>query len=117
MTIALSGLPADCAFLYIDDIIVIGCSINHHLQNLEQVFNRFRERNLKLNPAKCNFFCSDVTYLGHHISYEGIKPDESKFSAIVNFPTPKNADEVRRFVAFCNYYRRFIPYFAELANL
>ena len=116
MTIALSGLPADSAFLYIDDIIVIGCSIEHHLANLQLVFEKLRQRNLKLNPAKCHFFCSDVTYLGHHISNEGIKPDESKFSAIKKFPTPQSADDVRRFVAFCNYYRRFIPYFAELAH-
>lgn len=116
MTIALSGLPADCAFLYIDDIIVIGCSVTHHLQNLKLVFDKLRQRNLKLNPAKCNFFCSDVTYLGHHISNEGIQPDKSKFSAIKDFPVPQNADDVRRFVAFCNYYRRFIPYFAEIAH-
>lgn len=116
MTIALSGLPPECAFLYIDDIIVIGCSIDHHLANLEKVFFKLQQCNLKLNPAKCNFFCADVTYLGHHISAEGIQPDKSKFSAIANYPEPQNADEVRRFVAFCNYYRRFIPYFSDITN-
>lgn len=115
MTIALSGLPPECAFLYIDDIIVMGCSVSHHLKNLECVFTKLREHNLKLNPSKCVFFASDVTYLGHHISEKGIQPDRSKFSAIENYPTPKDADEVRRFVAFCNYYRRFIQNFAEIA--
>lgn len=115
MTIALSGLPLECAFLYIDDIIVIGCTIEHHLKNLEHVFEKLRYYNLKLNPSKCNFFCADVTFLGHHISADGIQPDKSKYSVISKYPTPKNADEVRRFVAFCNYYRRFIPYFSELA--
>lgn len=65
-----------------------------------------------MNPAKCNFFCADVNYLGHHISADGIQPDKSKFSVISNYPEPQNADEVRRFVAFCNYYRRFVPYFS-----
>lgn len=46
----------------------------------------------------------------------GIQPDKSKYNVISNFPIPKNADDVRRFVAFCNYYRRFIPYFSELAS-
>lgn len=68
MTIALSGLPPECAFLYIDDIIVIGCSVKHHLQNLENVFKKLQHFNLKLNLDKCNFFCVDVTFLGHHIS-------------------------------------------------
>lgn len=116
MTIALSGLPPQCAFLYIDDIIVVGCSINHHLMNLENVFEHLAKYNLKLNPSKCHFFCADVTYLGHHISRLGIQPDKSKYNAISNFPVPKNADDVRRFVAFCNYYRRFIPYFSDLAS-
>lgn len=40
------------------------------------------------------FFCSDMAYLGHHISNEGIIPDESKFLAINNFLTPKDADDV-----------------------
>ncbi|XP_058840351.1 mucin-4-like, partial [Topomyia yanbarensis] len=94
MTIALSGLPPECAFLYIDDIIVIGCSIDHHLKNLERVFTKLQQFNLKLNPAKCHFFCADVTYLGHHISAEGIQPDKEKFSVIEKYPVPQNADEV-----------------------
>lgn len=116
MTIALSGLPPECAFLYIDDIIVMGCSVNHHLKNLESVFAKLRQHNLKLNPAKCNFFRPDVTYLGHHISEKGIQPDKSKFSAIEKYPIPNNTEDVRRFVAFCNYYRRFIKNFAEIAH-
>lgn len=115
MTIALSGLPPECAFLYIDDIIVVGCSVNHHLDNLEKVFQKLRNYNLKLNPAKCRFFCADVTYLGHHISAQGIQPDKSKYSSISNYPQPQNVDDVRRFVAFCNYYRRFVPYFSDKA--
>lgn len=47
MTIALSGLPLECAFLYIDDIIVIGCTMEHHLKNLENVFEKLRNFNLK----------------------------------------------------------------------
>ena len=116
MSIALSGLPPHCAFLYIDDIIVVGCSINHHIENLREVFQHLRKYNLKLNPAKCHFSKNEVTYLGHHISKDGIQPDDNKYSTIINYPVPKNADEVRRFVAFCSYYRRFIKNFADIAN-
>lgn len=116
MAIAMAGLTPEVAFLYIDDIIVIGCSQSHHLKNLTIVFKRLRERNLKLNPEKCQFFQTEVIYLGHKISVEGVSPDPSKYEAIKNYPTPKNADEIRRFVAFCNYYRRFVPNFAEIAQ-
>lgn len=115
MTIAMTGLNPEVAFLYIDDIIVIGCSTEHHLNNLRKVFERLRKYNLKLNPSKCNFFKKEVTYLGHNISDKGILPDSSKFEAIINYPVCKTADDVRRFVAFCNYYRKFIKNFAQIA--
>lgn len=116
MTIALSGLPPECAFLYIDDIIVIGCSIQHHISNLQEVFQCLRKHNLKLNPSKCQFFRSEVTFLGHHVSDIGIQPDKNKYETILNYPEPTNSDETRRFVAFCNYYRRFIPNFAHICS-
>lgn len=114
MSIALSGLSPECAFLYIDDVIVVGCSIEHHLKNLRKVFECFRQRNLKLNPSKCNFFKTEVTFLGHNVTDKGILPDSSKYDVIKNYPTPQNADQVRSFVAMCNYYRRFIPNFATI---
>lgn len=115
MSIAFSGLPPDQAFLYVDDIIVIGCSVQHHLENLENVFKVFRKFNLKLNPYKCNFFRPDVTFLGHKCTNKGLLPDDSKIKTIEKYPTPTDKDSVKRFVAFANYYRRFIRNFASLA--
>ena len=112
MAIAMAGLTPEHAFIYIDDIVVIGCSLRHHLENLEKVFKRLRQYNLKLNISKCKFLRTEVTYLGHKITNKGILPDDSKFEAIKNYPIPKNADDVRRFVAFCNYYRKFVENFA-----
>lgn len=115
MTIAMSGLTPELAFVYIDDIIVVGCSMQHHLHNLSVVFERIRKYNLKLNLSKCKFFNTEVTYLGHRITDRGILPDSSKYDTVKNYPVPKNSDEVRRFVAFCNYYRKFVPNFATIA--
>lgn len=115
LTIALSGLESE-AFLYVDDIIVFGCSLKHHNENLMNVFTRLSKYNLKLNAGKCCFLRPEVVYLGHLITANGIKPDPSKYEAISKYPIPRNSDDVRRFVAFCNYYRRFIKNFAETAN-
>lgn len=116
ITIAMAGLTPECAFVYIDDIIITGCTVKHHIDNLMNVFNRLRQYNLKLNPEKCSFFKNEVTYLGHKITDKGIYPDETKYNIIKNYPVPKTADEVRRFIAFCNYYRKFVRNFAHLAN-
>lgn len=53
MNIAMAGLTPEIAFIYIDDIVIVGCSINHHLKKLFEVFRRLRFYNLKLNPFKC----------------------------------------------------------------
>jgi hypothetical protein len=116
MTISMAGLTPEVAFLYVDDLVVFGCSPEHHNKNLIKVFERLERYNLKLNPKKCAFMQPSVTYLGHVISDQGISPDPSKFEILLNYPVPENADEVRRFVAFCNYYRRFVPNFADLAQ-
>lgn len=115
MTIALSGLVTK-AFLYVDDDIIFGCSLNHHNENLVQVFERMRKYNLRLNPQKCNFLQPEVTYLGHLFTPNGIKTDPTKYSVVKNYPIPKSADDTKRFVAFCNYYRRFIEDFAFIAK-
>lgn len=115
MHLAFSGLPADKLFIYIDDIIVLGKSERDHLENLRTTFQRCRDRNLKINPSKCNFFRTEVLFLGHLCTSKGIRPDPSKFSAISDYPTPTNSDAVRRFVAMANYYRKFIPKFSVIA--
>ena len=62
LTIALSGLDSK-AFLYVDDIIIFGCSLKHHNDNLIDVFERLKRYNLKLNAKKCVFLKSEVVYL------------------------------------------------------
>lgn len=114
MTIAMSGLDTTKCLVYLDDIIVFGKSIEEHNRNLIAVFEKLRRVNLKLNPKKCNFFKTELIYLGHLISAEGIKPDPAKVEAVKKWPTPSNAEEVKRFVAFANYYRKHIKNFANL---
>ncbi len=116
MSLAFSGLTPEKAFLYMDDLIVIGCSKNHHISNLISVFENCRKFNLKLNPKKCNLFRHEVTYLGHKCTDKGVSVDDSKISSIQKYPIPKDANETRRFVAFANYYRKFIKNFAEITQ-
>lgn len=116
MQLAFAGAtPLQC-FLYMDDIIVIGCSLKHHLKNLTDVFEICRTHNLKINPLKCQFFRADVTYLGHRCTKDGVLPDNSKIQTMLNYPIPENKDSVKRFVAFSNYYRRFLKNFAQYAR-
>lgn len=114
MSVAMSGLTYEQCFVYCDDLIVFGRNHETHNKNLLDVFERLRKMNLKLNPHKCDFMKTQLLYLGHVVSASGVLPDPNKVAVLQNYPVPRNADEVRRFVAFCNYYRKFIPSFSEI---
>lgn len=116
MTIAMAGLTYEKCFVYLDDLIVFGRNLREHNKNLMDVLLRLRTVNLKLNPSKCEFLKKEILYLGHIISSEGISPDPGKIVALKEYPVPKNVDETKRFVAFANYYRKFISNFSELAT-
>lgn len=115
MTVAMSGLNYEKCLVYLDDLCVFGRNLEQHNKNLLDVFGRLRKNNLKLNPSKCKFLRKEILYLGHVVSENGIQPDPDKTKVLKNYPKPKNADEVKRFVAFANYYRRFIKNFSAIS--
>ena len=80
------------------------------------MFSRLKEFNLKLKATKCEFMKSEVTYLGHIVSQDGIRTDPEKTSAIENWPEPKTVKDVRSFLGFTGYYRRFIKNYARIAR-
>ena len=61
------------------------------------------------------FFKSEVEYLGHIISKEGIKVNPDKISAVKDWEAPKNVKQVQSFLGFCNYYRKFVKDFSKIA--
>ena len=74
--------------IFIDDIRVFGKRYEEHLRNLQLIFQRIREANLKLSLNKCDFFKRKVKYVGHVVSEKGIEIDQGKTDKVVNWPTP-----------------------------
>ena len=74
---------------------------------LRQLFDRCRERNL--NREKCHFRGSEVHYVGHVLSADGVKPDPQKVEAIIAMPTPVNREDLQRFLGVVTYLPKFIP--------
>ena len=105
----------DC-LIYLDDIIIFSRDIDSHLERLDAVFSRLASFNLKINPSKCEFFKTSTTYLGHVISEQGIQADPQKIEAVKNWPVPKTVKDVRKFLGFAGYYRRFVKGFATIAR-
>lgn len=86
------------------------------LCNLEKVFLRFREANLKVNHKKCVLFKKSVKYLGHIVSAESVTTDPEKIVAIKDWPIPHSKKKLRSFLGFCSYYRKFIKRFSSIAK-
>ena len=116
MTHALRGLEWDICLVYIDDLIIFSRTFDDHLLHLEKVFKRLKEANVRLKPSKCYFVQSKVDYLGHVVSAEGLSPNPNKIKAVQEFPVPINSTGVKAFLGLCNYYRRFVKGFAQIAS-
>uniref|UniRef100_A0A8C1XCE3 Gypsy retrotransposon integrase-like protein 1 n=1 Tax=Cyprinus carpio TaxID=7962 RepID=A0A8C1XCE3_CYPCA len=101
--------------LYLDDIVIFSSSVEQHLERLELVLSRLQCEGLKAKLEKCAFFRSEVTYLGHVISADGVSTDPKKIEAVAQWPQPTSVSELRSFLGFASYYRRFVEGFAKLA--
>ena len=115
MDTVLSGLNYEVCLAYLDDIIVFSHDLDTHLQRLELLFTRLREAHLKLKPSKCQVLQKQVSFLGFNVSSQGVSTDPAKIAAIRDWPTPKNLRQSRAFVGLCQYYRRFVSGFSEIA--
>ena len=84
------GLQWETLLIYLDDVIIFSKDVESHLQRLGEVFNRLREANLKLKPSKCKLLQTEVEYLGHIVSGEGISTDPAKIETVYNWPTQQH---------------------------
>lgn len=101
---------------YLDDVILWGESFDQLIARLQETFHRLEAWGMKLNVSKCSLGMKEIKFLGHYISYEGIKPDPKNIEAIRNMPRPGSVRQVRRFTGMCNFYRKHIDNFALLAT-
>jgi hypothetical protein len=101
-------------FCYLDDIVMVSTSFDHHKRLVEEVLRRLREAKLQPNWKKCQFGRKELTYLGHRVTEEGISTDPEKITAILALTPPTNVKELRRFNGIVSWYRRFVPNIATL---
>ena len=112
----LGELNMNWCIVYLDDIIIFSDTKEEHLKRLEAVFQKLCAAGLKLKPSKCFFFREEIEYLGHVVSGKGISTNPKKIEAVSKWPTPKTVYDVRSFLGFVGYYRRFIKNFSRITK-
>ena len=113
MEIVLKGLQWSTCLVYLDDVIIFGSTFNQALSRLRSVFDRIKMAGFKLKAPKCELLAEEVSFLGHILSKEGIKPNEANIEKIVNWAVPKNLKDVRNILGLGSYYRRFVKDYSK----
>ena len=115
MELDFRGLQWRTLLIYLDDIISFGHTFSEALNRLEEILKRLQEANLKLKPQKCSLFQKEISVLGYRVNASGILPQPSKCDLMKSWPVPRNLTDVRSFLGFVGYYRRFIKNFSARA--
>lgn len=116
MEMILAGLDTKSCLVYLDDVILFNRTEDEHLATLQEVFERIRAAGLKLKAQKCRFARKEVTFLGHLVSEEGIRPDPRNVEKVLAWPHPSSDEEMRSFLGLCGYYARFIQGYAAITK-
>ena len=106
----------DFVYNYIDDILIASASPEERVTHLCLLFKRFQKYQVRINPGKCVFGASSLTFLGHIISLEGISPLPEKVKALQDLQPPISLCQLRHFLGLLNYYRRFISHCVDLLS-
>ena len=101
---------------YLDDILIYSKNLKEHREHVRAILIKLREAGLQADVDKCEFHVTETKYLGLIISVDGIRMDPAKVKAIQEWEIPTCLREVRSFIGFCNFYRRFIRGFSKIAK-
>ena len=92
-----------------DDIIVWGNNVEQHDERLREVLERAKSHQLRLSLKKCKIRQSEVSYVGHLLTADGVRADPEKVRAVIEMEQPKDISEVQRFLGFIQYLSKFLP--------
>ena len=99
-----------------DDIIIAADSEQEHDHVMRKVLQRARKHHVRFNKDKLQYKVAQVKYVGHVLSAQGVSPDGDKVRAIVDMPTPANAQDLSRFIGMANYLSKFVPNFSSVTQ-
>lgn len=98
---------------YLDDIAIYSNSPEEHLEHIRIVLQVLRDNKLQIKLKKCFWAKKETEYLGVIAGNGVLRPSPDKIAAVQKWPLPVTQRDVKSFVAFCSFYRRFVHHFAD----
>ena len=112
----LGELNLTYALIYLDDVIVFSLTEEEHLHRLRVVFGQFLEHRLKLKWSKCHFLQDKITFLGHEILADGMRPGTANLKGIAEMAPPKTYTEIQYFTGMTGFFWWFIKGYSKIAK-
>jgi hypothetical protein len=97
MNTTLAPLLRKCALVFFDDILIYNSSFDDHVHHLQQVLELLQADDWKIKLSKCAFAQTEISYLGHIISSQGVATDPNKISIVASWHVPKSVKDLRSF--------------------
>ena len=112
----LTPLQSNLVLIYIDDILIMSKSYEEHLELVEKVLRLLERYGIKIKVKKCEFFVSEVNFLGHVLGANGIRKSPEYVEKVKNFRRPETVTEMRKFMGLVNFQRKFIKDCSQIAK-
>ena len=113
MNQALRKFIGKICHVYLDDIVIWSSSVEEHQWNVRTILQALRDVDLYCSTKKSQLFTTELDFLGHRISAQGIEPDVWKVEKIQAWPVPRCVKDVRKFLGLVQYLAAFLPRLTE----
>lgn len=102
--------------VFFDDFLVYSKDVNTHMNNLTKVFTLMKQNMMFAKESKCVFVTNKEEYLGYFISANGVEIEPKMIAAISNWPVPSTLKDLRSFLRFSCYYKKFIRNYVSISK-
>ena len=99
--------------IYVDDLFIMHRDVDEHIKFLGHIFAKFREYKLRLHPKKMSIATDTANFLGYTLTAGGYTVDTGRCKIIKEYPRPRHARDIQKFLGIANYFKRMIKNYSK----